>query len=488
MLPVQPDHPELCPYDAKPNLDPADGRSHSCVLLLLAPVDPAYLNSLYPQALLVNGGGIGGEFREKIGHRVALRLLLSSVPDALAPWIVIPTVYSDSLALAALSKLGGPRQLLLRHPHAVKFTANGGGEIAMCSEDLDEVLKVVLNPKLLDPEKAAEAFVGVSRRVATLVSEARFWPEGSAMTQGTALLLLEELISSQPLPQDGRKGWFDATHRAYCVHHRPTDEMPPCTADAAADEPPAAGAALAAEATVLSGCCRFPHQNLACGAAAAFAVHSQHSPCQPHAAVPLGPEMARGAFEQRLPLGPVVDALHAVTMEDLVSHCLGSPQHCLLHLTALSILGGTTAGARELIQDPVALNYSHFEYFGRPIAVAASLRPEHKSLLDDFVQPEYTQRYGSAMAKLVQKRVLYDVVVPDMACVACNALRAPDEWACGMLQRLRSSQHDEVRDAANQVYHAFHQMNASGMQTEHEEVADKKHMQQLIDMINDIHF
>ena len=54
--------------------------------------------------------------------------------------------------------------------------------------------------------------------------------------------------------------------------------------------------------SVLSGCCRFPSQNLASGASALGGVHGQHSPQLPHTAVPLGPEMARGAFEQRLPI------------------------------------------------------------------------------------------------------------------------------------------------------------------------------------------
>ena len=51
--------------------------SHSAVLLLLAPASPAYLRRLYPQCLLLNDGGIGGEAREKLGHRIALRMLLS---------------------------------------------------------------------------------------------------------------------------------------------------------------------------------------------------------------------------------------------------------------------------------------------------------------------------------------------------------------------------------------------------------------------------
>ena len=37
-----------------------DPLSYSAVLLLLAPVQPAYIKKLYPQLLMLNGGGIGG--------------------------------------------------------------------------------------------------------------------------------------------------------------------------------------------------------------------------------------------------------------------------------------------------------------------------------------------------------------------------------------------------------------------------------------------
>ena len=85
VLPIQTDHPELCPYEpkpigptshlpnkAKPNGPTSppfdDPRSYAAVLLLLAPVSPAYLHQLYPQCLLLNGGGVGGEMREKRGY------------------------------------------------------------------------------------------------------------------------------------------------------------------------------------------------------------------------------------------------------------------------------------------------------------------------------------------------------------------------------------------------------------------------------------
>ena len=208
-------------------------------------------------------------------------------------------------------------------------------------------------------------------------------------------MLLEELVSSQPFTKEGRKGWFDATHRGYCVH-QPTGTSS-LESRGSVDATKAAPGAFPSQElalqsstlqsrtksggiTVLSGCCRFPSQNLACGANGS-GVHEQHCPQMPHEATPLGPEMARGAFEQRLPLAPLFDALHSVTLRDLITHCLSSPQHALLHLVGLSILGNATAGARQLHDDPNSLNFGQYEYFGRPFAVAASLHDEHKSLL-----------------------------------------------------------------------------------------------------------
>ena len=46
-LPVQPDQPDACPYAKKPHFDPSVASSHSAVLLMLAPVQPAYLRKLY---------------------------------------------------------------------------------------------------------------------------------------------------------------------------------------------------------------------------------------------------------------------------------------------------------------------------------------------------------------------------------------------------------------------------------------------------------
>ena len=263
-------------------------------------------------------------------------------------------------------------------------------------------------------------------------------------------------------------------------------------------------------------------------------MHAQHAPQLPHTAAPLGPEMARGAFEARLPLAPLFGALHAVPLRELVTHCLSSPQHCLLHLVGLSILGGATAGARELHDDPNALNFAHYEYFGRPFAVAASLHQEHQPLLDELLLPSYAQRYGKEMGTLVQKSFIRDVspqrgaraaraprwsrarhpapgarrcargaprapptharrrrgtlgarqvVIPDLACIACNAERKVNRWVTDRLKRLhQESQFEDVRALANDVRQAFYSMGKTGVQNANgEPVANKETMRELYD-------
>lgn len=164
-------------------------------------------------------------------------------------------------------------------------------------------------------------------------------------------------------------------------------------------------------------------------------------------------------------------------------HCLSSPQHALLHLTGLSILGGATAGARELIEDESALNFGHYEYFGRPFATAAALHKEHEGLIDELIQPSYAQRYGPIYGRLVQKSVLRDVVVPDLACVCSNAKRAHSPIVVAWLKRLRfDSQFEDVRALGEEVYSAFYSVAKTGRQNEHgEPVASKEHMKDLID-------
>ena len=142
-----------------------------------------------------------------------------------------------------------------------------------------------------------------------------------------------------------------------------------------------------------------------------------------------------------------------------------------------------TPSARKTFDDPLAFNFAHFEYFGRPFAVYAELHEEHKPYLDDLVQPEYAQRYGSTMGELVQKAFLRDVVQPDLACVACNELRAPSHWVNKRLKRLHQfSQFDEVRKLANAIHQHYYSIAKTGRLNEQgEKVANEKHMEMLKD-------
>ena len=149
----------------------------------------------------------------------------------------------------------------------------------------------------------------------------------------------------------------------------------------------------------------------------------------PHEAIPLGPEMARAAFISRLPLPPLFDAIGSISLRQLVAWCLGPKEPPLMHLTGLSILGGASAGARDVQQDEEALACAHYEYFGRPFSTLATLWPEQLPLLACMLRPEYAQRHGAEMARHVHSRVLHDVVVNDFAAVASSECRVPQTVA-----------------------------------------------------------
>jgi len=417
VLPVQPQRPDTCPFEKKSDFDPNDARTYSAVLMLLAPVQPAWVRGLYPQCLMLNHEGIGGEFREKVANRLVLKLLLSDIPGICAPWVAVPMLYSEGMALAALAKLGGPQLVMLRHPHVTKFTAMGGGEIAIASSDLDEVLRALLASEIDTGRKGKGKKAEdrpVSKRIHALVESSRFWPaDGGEQARG-GILILESLCEGTPLPQDGKRGHFDPTQRAYCVRHRAPH-------GASTGRPPETS-------VVLSGCCRFPPQPLLFGPG--NSVHSQRVPKMPHQSVPLGPEMARGAFESRLPIGAIFDAIESVSLKELVTWCLSSPQHPLLHLAGLSIMSGATAGAHKCHPDESMLEATRMEFLGRPIGANATVWPEHAELLMEFLEPSYASRYGAPMARLVQRRVLADVVVTDFHAIASNSKRKPDAKVC----------------------------------------------------------
>ena len=59
-----------------------------------------------------------------------------------------------------------------------------------------------------------------------------------------------------------------------------------------------------------------------------------------------------------------------------------------------------------------------FEYFGTPFAANASVWPEHIDMLATFLEPNYASRFGAPMARLVQRRVLFDV--SSSTCYTCS--------------------------------------------------------------------
>ena len=65
-------------------------------------------------------------------------------------------------------------------------------------------------------------------------------------------------------------------------------------------------------------------------------------------------------------------------------------------------------------------------------------------LIDELIEPAYAQKYGTTFAKLCQKSFLRDVVQPDLACVACNELRAPNMWVTNRLKRLHHHRFDRL--------------------------------------------
>ena len=65
--------------------------------------------------------------------------------------------------------------------------------------------------------------------------------------------------------------------------------------------------------------------------------HSQRVPQPAHLAVPLGPEMASGAFTRRLPLMELFGCLHAVSMRDLITHVRSTARSSILRATPFRI-------------------------------------------------------------------------------------------------------------------------------------------------------
>lgn len=79
--------------------------------------------------------------------------------------------------------------------------------------------------------------------------------------------------------------------------------------------------------------------------------------------------------------------------------------------------------------------------------------------------------------------MLRDVVIPDLACVCSNALRAHNPKVVSWLKELRfQSQFEDVRSLGEDIFNAFYSIVKTGRQNEHgEPVANKKHASDLLD-------
>mmetsp|Transcript_19959 Transcript_19959/g.56316 ORF Transcript_19959/g.56316 Transcript_19959/m.56316 type:complete len:186 (-) Transcript_19959:2-559(-) len=151
-------------------------------------------------------------------------------------WVVVPALYSPQLALGILSRLGGPRSVLLRHPYAAEWGAHEGGEVAVSADELDDALRLILGK--VSRSHTAPAATGENagnrgegwippRRVVAAIQASRLLPGfvdasstagDEAAADAFGLLIAEELVPSTALPQDGKRGWFDPTMRGLIVH------------------------------------------------------------------------------------------------------------------------------------------------------------------------------------------------------------------------------------------------------------------------------
>ena len=87
-----------------------------------------------------------------------------------------------------------------------------------------------------------------------------------------------------------------------------------------------------------------------------------------------------------------------------------------------------------------------------------------------------------SVAKLVQRRLLQDVVVKDYAAIAANASRTADADVVALHRRLEHSTFDEIRRLAREVRDVFTEMAEKGLQVENVPVASKDHMEELVDL------
>ena len=116
-----------------------------------------------------------------------------------------------------------------------------------------------------------------------------------------------------------------------------------------------------------------------------------------------------------------------------------------MHLGALAIFGACTAGAREVMAyDPETLCYAHYECLGRPFSLNTSVWREHLPPLARLATVEYAREHGGALARVVQLRLLFNVIMRDCVAVAQNPRKRPDETLVEMFRALQRSGFEEA--------------------------------------------
>ncbi|KAL3901009.1 MAG: hypothetical protein SGPRY_012356 [Prymnesium sp.] len=181
------------------------------------------------------------------------------------------------------------------------------------------------------------------------------------------------------------------------------------------------------------------------------------------------------------------DAIDAVPLRSLLSWCLHPSQPPLLHLTALSILGGASMGARECRPDALLLTTTQNELAGHALPANASLWPEHARLIALLLTPTYAGRVGETMARLVCERVLADVVIVEFYAVASNPNKAPDERVAQLFLTLSQCLYEEIRLHASEIGQEMLEMKRTGERSPqtHVEVANIEHIERLCNLIKD---
>ena len=333
-----------------------------------------------------------------------------------------PRAYAEGLALAVLGALGGPGSR--RHPPAggARRRRRGGGDRrrARCGAPRHHRAsgrrRDVWRGRNGREGAAAPSHAGgadaAAKRARALVEQARFWGEGGSAAAG--LLVVEEVASGVRLPRDGRKGWFDPTQRAYVVAAAGEGErarrrvpLPVAAAQRGGGEQRACSARARGGA---------PRD----GVGRIDGARRLRAPPPPRRRPRLAAPPAAARADHSLPERRRTDAPPRRPRPPRRHHF---------------------SRRRPRLE---ALRVATYEFFGRPFAPNCTLWPEHPPLLLALTAKPYREAHGAPVARLVQRRLLRDVVARDFLAVAANALRGADAAVVGVQLALEASPYNGV--------------------------------------------